>query len=334
MDLIMSDSVLTMALFGLVVLSIVGILWGIFYPKLSSTASRDKRMQAIQMSRVQIADTRIKKASADRRKDIEENLKKIEEQENESKRKKLTLSARLTQAGLGITPKQYMAYSAISGVICFLMALIGGMGMLVSIGIGVVGFIGVPNFWLARRRKKRLAAFLKEFPNAVDVIVRGVKTGLPLGDCIAIAATETAEPVAGEFQKLVDEQAMGLSLAAVLPRLHERVPISETNFLAIVIAIQAQAGGSLAEALGNLSKVLRARAQMKEKIGAMSMEAKASAAIIGIMPFIIGLMTYLTSPDYIMVMFKAELGWIVMGATLIWMGIGVWMMRNMINFDI
>jgi tight adherence protein B len=334
MDLILSDSVLTLALFGLVVLSIVGILWGLFYPKLSSTAGRDKRMQAIQMSRVQIADTKLKKASADRRKDIEDNLKKIEEKENESKKKKLTLAARLAQAGLEITPKQYMIYSTISGFVCFLFALIGGMGMLVSIGIGIVGWLGLPNFWLARRRKKRLAKFLKEFPNAVDVIVRGVKTGLPLGDCIAIAATETAEPVSTEFQRLVDEQAMGLSLAAVLPRLHERVPISETNFLAIVIAIQAQAGGSLAEALGNLSKVLRARAQMKEKVSAMSMEAKASAAIIGAMPFIIALMTYFTSPEYIMVMFNSELGWIVMGATLCWMSIGIFMMKSMINFDI
>lgn len=334
MDFILSDSVLTLALFGLVVLSIVGILWGLFYPKLSSTAGRDKRMQAIQMSRVQIADTKLKKASADRRKDIEDNLKQIEEKENESKKKKLTLASRLAQAGLEISPKQFMVYSAISGFVCFLLALVGGMGMLVSIGIGIVGFIGLPNFWLSRRRKKRLAKFLKEFPNAVDVIVRGVKTGLPLGDCISIAATETAEPVAGEFQRLVDEQAMGLSLAAVLPRLHERVPISETNFLAIVIAIQAQAGGSLAEALGNLSKVLRARAQMKEKVSAMSMEAKASAAIIGLMPFIIGLMTYFTSPDYIMVMFNSEMGWMVLGATLFWMAIGIWMMKNMINFDI
>ncbi len=119
-----------------------------------------------------------------------------------------------------------------------------------------------------------------------------------------------------------------------MPRLHERVPIAETNFFAIVIAIQAQAGGSLSEALGNLSRVLRARAQMKEKISAMSMEAKASAAIIGAMPFIIGLMTYLTSPDYIMVMFTNSVGHLVLAATLAWMAIGVLMMRAMINFDI
>ncbi|MCV6546569.1 MAG: type II secretion system F family protein [Cohaesibacter sp.] len=334
MDFLLSNMVLTLALFGLVVFSIIGVLWGIFYPKLSQTAGRDKRMQAIQMSRVQMADKRVKKASIDRRKDIEDNLKKIEEKENESKKKKLTLPARLEQAGLTITPKQFMLYSAICSFVCFFLALLTGMGIYIAIGMAIVGFIGLPNFWLSRRRKKRLAKFIKEFPNAVDVIVRGVKTGLPLGDCIAIAATETAEPVAGEFKKLVDEQALGLSLAAVMPRLYERVPIAETNFLGIVIAIQSQAGGSLAEALGNLSKVLRARAQMKEKIGAMSMEAKASAAIIGIMPFIIALMTYFTSPDYIMVMFNHQLGWIVMGATLVWMGIGVVMMRNMINFEI
>ncbi|MCT4655811.1 MAG: type II secretion system F family protein [Cohaesibacter sp.] len=334
MDLVSSNTAIVIALSILVVFSVIGIAWGLFYPKLSKNHSRDQRMSAIQMSRVQLADSKLKKASADRRKDIEENLKQIEEKENQTKKKKLTLTARLAQAGLEITPKQYLVYCAFSGLFFFLAALVGGMGPVLSAGIGIVGAVGIPNLWLARRRKKRLAKFIAEFPSAIDVIVRGVKTGLPLGDCIAIAATETAEPVAGEFKRLVDEQAMGLPLAAVLPRMHERVPISETNFLAIVIAIQAEAGGSLSEALGNLSRVLRARAQMKEKISAMSMEAKASAAIIGAMPFIIGLMTYFTSPDYISVLFTNEVGWLALGGTLFWMSLGVMMMKNMINFDI
>ena len=178
-----------------------------------------------------------------------------------------------------------------------------------------------------------MKAFIREFPNAVDVIVRGIRTGLPLGDCISIAANETAEPVRSEFQRLVDEQAMGLPLAAVVPRLHDRVPIAETNFFAIVIAIQSQAGGSLSEALGNLSKVLRARAQMKEKISAMSMEAKASGGIIGTIPFVIAFANYLVSPEYMMPLFETDLGNIVLAGALFWMSCGVFMMKSMINFD-
>ncbi len=334
MDFVTGDLIFTIALFALVVLSVLGIGWGLFYPKLSKDHLRRKRMETISMSRVHLADKRLRSASADRRKDLESNLKKIEEDQKKGVKKKQTLAARLIQAGLEITPRTFRIYSVISGVVCFLAALIGGMGLMASTGVGFVGVIGLPNFWLARKRKKRINKFIKEFPNAIDVIVRGIRTGLPLGDCIVIASSETAEPVCSEFKRLVDEQAMGLPLSAVVPRLHERVPIAETNFFAIVITIQAQAGGSLSEALGNLSRVLRARAQMKEKISAMSMEAKASAAIIAAMPFVIGVMTYLTSPDYIMVMLTSQLGHMVMAATFVWMAIGIIMMRGMINFDI
>ncbi len=334
MDFLQNELVLTIALFVLVVFTFVGIAWGIFYPKLTKNRDRNERMSAIRMSKMQVADRRLRAAAMDRRKDIEQNLKQIEEDEAKGRKKKQSLAARLHQAGWETTPKQFYTYSVVCSVVCGLLGLIGGMGLWMSIGFAVVGLIGLPNFWLNRHRKKRMAAFVKEFPNAVDVIVRGIRTGLPLGDCMVIASTETAEPVRSEFKRLVDEQAMGLPLAAVVPRLHERVPIAETNFFAIVIAIQAQAGGSLSEALGNLSRVLRSRAQMKEKISAMSMEAKASAAIIGAMPFIIGFMTYLTSPEYVMTLFNTSMGNILLAGMLIWMSFGVMMMKAMISFDI
>lgn len=334
MEILQDDLVLTIAVFVLVVFTVGGIAWGLLYPKLSKNHERDQRLTSIRMSKMQVADQRLKAAASDRRKDIEASLKSIEEVEAEGRRKKATLAARLAQAGLEITPKQYWLYSVLCGVVCFLLALIFGLGMIISLGMGFVGLLGLPNFWVSRRRKKRMTAFIKEFPNAVDVIVRGVRTGLPLGDCLAIAATETSEPVRSEFKRIVEEQAMGLPISAVVPRMHERVPLAETNFFAIVISIQAQAGGSLSEALGNLSRVLRARAQMKDKISAMSMEAKASAAIIGAMPFIIGFMTYLTAPDYITVLFTTKIGHVLIGITLVWMSFGVLMMKSMISFDI
>ena len=334
MSILGNDLIFTIALFVLVVFSVLGIAWGLFYPRLSKNHSRNRRMENIAMSRVQMVDRRVKVANADRRKDIESNLKQIEESQKQGNKKKTSLKAQLRQAGLTISVGRFWGYSAICGALCFLLALINGVPIFIALGVGIVGLLGLPNMWLRRRRKKRLAKFVAEFPNAVDIIVRGVKTGLPLGDCLAIAASEAAEPVGSEFQRLVSEQAMGLPISKVMPRLHERVPIPETNFFAIVIAIQSQAGGSLSEALGNLSRVLRARAQMKEKIGAMSMEAKASAAIIGVIPFVIGFLTYLTTPEYIMQLFANTLGLIIFGSAIVMMLLGIIVMRNMINLDI
>lgn len=334
MEILQNDLVLTVALFVLVVFTVGGIAWGLFYPRLSKNHERDQRLTSIRMSKMQVADSRLKAAAHDRRKDIEASLKQIEELENEGRKKKATLSSRLAQAGLETTVKKFWLYSAACSMVCFLIAFVSGLGLWISLGVAFVGLVGLPNLWLSRRRKKRMNAFIKEFPNAIDVIVRGVRTGLPLGDCLAIAATETSEPVRSEFKRIVEEQAMGLPIATVVPRMHERVPLAETNFFAIVIAIQSQAGGSLSEALGNLSRVLRSRAQMKEKISAMSMEAKASAAIIGAMPFVICFLTYLTAPDYISMLFTTKLGHMLLGATLVWMSFGVLMMKSMISFDI
>src|SRR4029077_20114782 len=148
-------------------------------------------------------------------------------------------------------------------------------------------------------KKRREQKFLHNFPDAVDVIVRGVKAGLPLGDCLRIIAAEAQEPVRGEFKVIVESQQVGISMGEACAKLHERMPLPEANFFGIVVGIQQKAGGNLSEALANLSRVLRDRKKMKAKIKAMSMEAKASAVIIGSLPVAVGLLVYLTSPDYI-----------------------------------
>jgi tight adherence protein B len=167
----------------------------------------------------------------------------------------------------------------------------------------------------------------------MDVIVRGVKAGLPLNDCIKIIANEAAEPVKGEFRTIMETQAMGVPLPEAVAKLPERVPVPETSFFAIVIAIQARAGGNLSEALGNLSRVLRDRKRMKGKISAMSQEAKASAAIIGALPVIVMVLVYITSPNYIMLLFITQMGNVILGAAAIWMTLGMLVMKKMINFD-
>ena len=163
--------------------------------------------------------------------------------------------------------------------------------------------LGLPRWFISLRKRRRVKAFLEEFPNALDIIVRAVKSGLPLNDGIRLIASEAAEPVRSEFRRIVESQQVGLSIPEAAMRMGETMPCPEASFFGIVIQIQAQAGGNLSEALGNLSRVLRDRKKMKAKVQALSMEAKASAAIIGALPFMVGFLVYLTSPDYIMPLF-------------------------------
>ena len=157
----------------------------------------------------------------------------------------------------------------------------------------------MPYWLLGYLKKRRERRFLNVFPDAVDVIVRGIKAGLPLLDSLKMIALEGQEPVKSEFQAILETQAIGMPLGDACQRLYQSMPLPEANFFGIVIAIQTEAGGNLSEALGNLSKVLRDRKKMKAKIQAMSMEAKASAAIIGSLPPAVMGIVYITSPTYI-----------------------------------
>jgi tight adherence protein B len=167
----------------------------------------------------------------------------------------------------------------------------------------------------------------------VDVIVRGIKTGLPLMDCLRVIMNEAQEPVKSEFRSIVESQAVGLPLGEACLKLYERMPLPEANFFGIVIFIQQKTGGNLSEALGNLSKVLRDRKKMKAKIDAMSMEAKASGAIIASLPIVVMILVYLTSPQYISLLWTEKLGNILLMGSAIWMSLGILVMRKMINFD-
>jgi tight adherence protein B len=167
----------------------------------------------------------------------------------------------------------------------------------------------------------------------VDVIVRGIKAGLPLLDCLKMIAGEAPEPVRTEFKAIVETQTIGLPLGEACEKLYERVPLPEANFFGIVISIQQKAGGNLSEALGNLSRVLRERKKMKAKIKAMSMEAKASAMIIAALPVAVMILVYLTSPKYIELLWTEPLGRLMLACCVVWMSMGVMVMKKMINFD-
>jgi tight adherence protein B len=179
-----------------------------------------------------------------------------------------------------------------------------------------------------------MTKFVNEFPNAVDVIIRGIKSGLPLGDCLRVIAAESGEPIKSEFRRVVEAQTLGLSVTEAVERLVDRVPVAESNFFAIVIGIQQKAGGNLSEALGNLSRVIRERKKMKAKVKAVSSEAKTSAAIIGALPFLVGFFVYLTTPQYMEALWTTTTGRIVCAGCAIWMLIGCLIMKKMINFEL
>lgn len=312
------------------------------YGVLFSTIEADKKTTT-RVNRVSSAETDLNKVKAardrvqeisKRRKSVQDSLKDLEKRQLEKSRKTVTLKEKLVQAGLSVPVSQFYLFSALSGFVVLAIAFLGGAPIYITLGFGFAAALGIPRWvvsFLINRRKKK---FLEEFPNALDVMVRSIKSGLPLNDALRLIASDGQEPVKREFLRVVESQQVGFSIPEACGRMPQTIPLSEVNFFAIVIAIQAQAGGNLSEALGNLSKVLRERKKMKAKVAALSMEAKASAAIIGALPFIVALLVYLTSPQYIMILFTDPRGHLILGFSAVWMSIGLYVMRNMCNFDI
>ena len=327
------------AIFALAALSTAGLAYGLLYSRIEAEKKTESRVRRVhsaetEQGKAKAARDRVQELSK-RRKSVQDSLKDLEKkQQEQNKRVATTLKAKLIQAGLSITPGKFYVFSAIFGLFAFVVSLIAGMGVLVSLGVAFIAAAGLPRWFVGFLIKRRLNKFLEEFPNSLDVMVRSIKSGLPLTDALRLIAAEGQEPVKTEFRKVVESQQVGLSVPEACARMFTNMPLQEVNFFAIVIAIQSQAGGNLSEALGNLSRVLRERRKMRAKVSALSMEAKASAAIIGALPFIVTLLVYLTSPDYIMVLFQDPRGHLILGISAVWMSIGILVMRNMINFDI
>ena len=219
------------------------------------------------------------------------------------------------------------------GIVMFVIGTFANAGLPAAAGLGFAGAFGLPRWLLSFLKKRREAKFLNGFPDAVDIIVRGIKAGLPLLDCMKMISVEAPEPLRSEFRAIVETQAIGMPLGEACGKLYERMPVPEANFFGIVISIQQKAGGNLAETLGNLSRVLRDRKKMKAKIQAMSQEAKASASIIGALPLAVMTLVWITSPQYINLLFTEPLGNMMLAASAMWMFMGVMVMKKMINFD-
>jgi tight adherence protein B len=271
---------------------------------------------------------------AERKKKMLGGIKDLQARENQMRKARLSVAARIDQAGLTMPVNTFWIGSAGLGVVAFLILLAVGQPAHYALGAaGIAGF-GLPRWILGFLVGGRQKKFTAEFANAIDVIVRGVKSGLPLNECLKIIAREAPEPLSGEFRRLCDSTSMGVPLDQGLTKMFERMPLPEVSFFSIVLAIQLKAGGNLSEALNNLSVVLRSRKLMREKINALSSEAKASAGIIGALPVCVCVMVYITSPDYMGLLFSDPTGHmgLLIGITMMTMGILV--MRQMINFDI
>jgi tight adherence protein B len=320
----------TLALAFLATTAVGGVVWVFLYPMLSGQRQAENRRASIARSEP-VAVQQAEKTQRSRREQIEGTLKDLEARRQKEKRVPLTV--RLTQAGLSWTPQKFWVVSAIIAAVFFVVALLVGGGLMGAAGLAFAGGLGVPRWLLSYLKKRREKAFLNALPDAVDVIVRGIKAGLPLFESIKVVAADSPEPLRSEFLAIIETQAIGMPLGEACARLYDRMPLPEANFFGIVVSIQQKSGGNLSEALGNLSKVLRDRKKMKEKIQAMSMEAKASAGIIGSLPPIVMLLVYITTPQYISLLWTHPTGQLMLVGCVVWMSIGVLVMKKMINFD-
>lgn len=322
----------------LVAVSLGTATYAILYARIETERKSEGRMKRVkaadaERANVKAARDRVSEMSK-RRKTVQDSLKELEKRQQENHKRALSLKSRIAQTGLPISIAQFTIASLVLGLVAFLFALLLGAILPVAGAVAFVAGFGLPRWVIGFLIKRRMNKFLDEFPNALDVMVRSIKSGLPLSDALRLIASDSQEPVRSEFRRVVEAQQVGLSVPEATARMYANLPLQELNFFSIVIAIQSQAGGNLSEALANLSKVLRERRKMKQKVAAVSMEAKSSAAIIGSLPFIVAILVHLTSPDYLAILFTDPRGHFILGGSAVWMTMGILVMKNMVNFEI
>lgn len=287
--------------------------------QVAGAAKVDRRKQAVEI------------AALKRRQSTQEALREMANSEKQSRKRRFSVKGQIAQAGIKLTLTQYWM---MAGALGFVLAI---AGLIIQGPIGAamgffVGLLGLPRWFLGVLVGGRQKKFANQLADGIDVIVRGVKSGLPLNQCLRIIANESPEPLKSEFQALVDSQAMGVPLDVGMQRMYDHMPLPEVNFFSIVLVIQQKTGGNLSESLGNLSAVLRSRKLMKEKVKALSAEAKASAGIIGSLPILVGMLVYFTRPAYIGVLFEHPVGHLILMGCAVMMSLGVFVMHKMVNF--
>jgi tight adherence protein B len=331
----MSHAILIVLIFLLCTGAVLCALVAIFYPRVSKNHSLNQRLDLIAPTDNARAGQRGNESTdVARKRSIDNTLREnADRAAAKAKKAKPSLTARLRQAQLGWGKKTYYGVCFVVAVVVCVPLLFAGLGKLPAIGFGVAAGLLLPHWYVNFKRRRHFKLFTANLADAVDVVVRGVKVGLPLAECFKIVAREAQSPIKEEFQTIVEDQLAGMPLAEATERLPERIPIVEARFFSIVISIQSRSGGSLAETLANLSKVLRDRQKMFDKIKALSSESKASAYIISALPLVvIGALAFV-SPHYIALLFTERAGHMVLVVCVLLMIAGTLVMRKMINFD-
>ena len=333
------------AMAGLAFLAIVGI--GFAFTGDNSQGHAKKRAKMVGQGQKGVQARKVKDENNMRRKETQRMLSKLREDDAQRRQTLVPtdIKSKLEQAGLEVGVTAFWIGSAVFGVVlAFLTFSSGAEGItafgiafksrtVVTIAAGLIGFLGVPRWWLGMLAKRRKKKVTNQFADGIDIIVRGVKSGLPLNECLRIIARESPAPLGPEFAALTDNISMGVNLDRALQTFYQRLPLPEINFFVIVLTIQSKSGGNLSEALGNLSNVIRARRMMREKVQAMSSEAKSSAMIIGSLPFAVGAMVFFTTPSYVMELFITETGHFLLFVAFCLYTTGITIMRKMINFN-
>jgi tight adherence protein B len=303
-------------------------------PRASSRAVLRQRVQSLAGGKAgERAGSATPRGSTKNRKLVQANLKELAAGTQQAARR-VKIRQLIVQAGLSWS---MTVFYVVTAVCAFGATAAYWMMGLPHWGLGfaaVTGFLGLPRLFLKRLAATRQKKFVLQLADAIDIIVRGIRSGLPVGECLNIIARESPEPIGGEFKIIVEGQRLGMTLKEVLEKAVERMPVSDLRFFAVVLVLQQKTGGNLAEALANLSGILRARKKMADKVKAMSSEARMTASIIGSLPFILSTIIYLLNPDYIGLLFTDPGGKKMVMGGLIWMGIGIFVMKQIVSFKV
>ncbi|WP_066555713.1 type II secretion system F family protein [Croceicoccus bisphenolivorans] len=317
---------------GIIALGMFAIMFIAYIVLYGSAATRQqtKRLQQIRFRHSENGEAKVeaqfKKAVAARR------VKPHHAAGSDSKIAALAL--RLDRTGKDITVNQYLYGSAGIGILVALPIMLIFGAPLLGLAVGAMAGAGVPHLAVKYLIAKRTKAFNSKFPDGIELLVRGLRAGLPVTETMAVVAGEVPGPVGEEFRAVVDRVKVGKSLDDSLQETADKLDLPEFKFFCISLAIQRETGGNLAETLSNLAKVLRDRMQMKLKIRAMSSEAKASAYIVGALPFVVFTMVYMLNPKYLGGFFTDDRLIIAGLGGLVWMSIGGFVMYKMVSFEI
>ena len=273
-------------------------------------------------------------AQAQIRKLFSERTNKLESYASTLIPKPALLRKRLEMTGKNITLGKYAMICIGVAVTIMLLLMVRGAPFILSLMLGLFFGVGGPHFFIGKMIKRRINKFNSNFPDAIELMVRGLRSGLPITETLTIVASEVPGPVGVEFRMVSDKMKIGRTMEAALQETADRLGTPEFQFFVITLAIQRETGGNLAETLSNLADVLRKRAQMKLKIRAMSSESKASAYIVGSLPFVVFTLVWMINPKYMGGFFTDQRLMVAGIGGMIWMGIGAAIMAKMVNFEI